>query len=173
MSPHVAQTDIRVMYILRGGTYNHRGYWLCGVEGQSRLKVLWSDTENPYVDETQWSNHPDFAAAKGSLRDETAPFDVYVYRVWDGMHLKILEGNYSFPYLWVDESTIGVKTRQRRAAERPAWRVAVAGDGVTSGALPVVDMRGRMVHSRPGAGVYLASVRTSGDRAATVVPLAK
>jgi len=162
MSPHMATSDVRVMYILRNASMDHRGYWVCGVEGQPRLKVLWSDAENPYIDETQWSNHQDFAAAKGSLRLTTGPFDIYVYRVWDGTHLKILEGNYSFPYLWVDEATIGVKAPQRRTRPSAGWRVAAGGDGTQ----PVVDMRGRLVRSRPGAGVY-AVTADAGDRRAT------
>jgi hypothetical protein len=157
------------MYILRNSGMDHRGYWLCGVEGQPRLKIVWSDAENPYIDETQWSNHQDFAAAKASLRLTTAPFDIYVYRVWDGTHLKVLEGNYSFPYLWVDEASIGVKAPQRSSRPSAGWRVAVG----SQGAHPVVDMRGRVVRSRPGAGVYLALQRAVDGPVVAHVPAVK
>ncbi len=181
MSPHANDNDLRVMYVLRNGNENHRGYWVCDVRGDNRQKFIWDNTENPYFDEPQWSNHADYAAAKASRELTTAPFDIYIYRVWNGSHLKILEGNYSFPYLWIDPATIGTAAP---APARPAsrdWRLALAGGVLRStgaaGRLLVVDSRGRAVVSTVvsgtedcvvlramAPGAYTAVVRTAEER---------
>lgn len=183
MSPHEDDNVLRVMYVLRNNDMNHRGYWLCDVRGNSRQAIIWNSTENPYVDEPQWSNHPDYAAAKASERLITAPFDIYIYRVWDGSMLKILEGNYSFPYLWVDPSTIDVRTPAPAVPTTASWQLARTPGGLHSsgitGELSLLDSRGRtvlrgvrltgddIITFRPAPGVYTARCRMPGGRVVT------
>ncbi|MBD3243432.1 MAG: hypothetical protein GF331_22775 [Chitinivibrionales bacterium] len=160
MSPHGLDSDVRVMYVMRHDDKNHRGYWLCDVRGNNRQGVIWNSGENPYIDEPQWSNHPDYAAAKASERLITAPYDVYICRVWDGSMLKVLEGNYSFPYLWIDPTTIDVKAPKPRAPTTSTWRLALSPTGLRSsgisGVMHLLDSRGRTVVS----GVPLSGADT-------------
>lgn len=147
MSPHAAEADIRVMYVCRDNDNNHRAVWTCGVRGDDRKRIMWNDTENPYVDEPEWSNVPQYAAAKASEENITAPFDIYLFKVDGSGLLKVLEGNYSFPYLWVDPTTIGV--RGSRATVEGAGVAGVRVNGsmlsVPSGWVRISDMQGRTV----------------------------
>jgi hypothetical protein len=58
---------------------------------------------NPYTESTRWSSHPDyttFCAAEGIGYGQ---HDAYAYRLSDDKEIKVLDGNYFWPYLWVDD----------------------------------------------------------------------
>jgi len=161
MSPHESEADLRVMYVCNDGDNNHRAYWLCTVRGENRVRIPWDCAENPYIDEPEWcTTHPQYAAAKASIQLTTAPYDIYLYRPYDAQYLKVLEGNYSFPFLWVDPNTIGV--RQPLPHECPAGTRA-------SGGVRLADIRGRVIQAegaRPAPGAYVVAVRGTDGRAA-------
>jgi hypothetical protein len=182
MSPHESDGAVRVMYVAGYGSWNHHAYWLCGVRGDDRRRIVWDDSENPYIDEPQWSNHPDYAAAKASSRFIEAPYDAYIFNVWTGSRLKILEGNYSFPYLWIDPATIGTRGQAPRVPVTPAWHLAMRGGVLHSsgvaGVARVLDARGRAVVTTAltgddrlaanlAAGVYTVVCRADDGRVLT------
>lgn len=180
MSPHERDDDVRVMYVDGYEDFNHRAYWLCDVRGDNRRKVMWNSSENPYIDEPQWSNHPDYAAGKASQTNVTAPFDLYLFKVWDGSMIKVLEGNYSFPYLWVDPSTIDVQKPAHQRAKQADWKLGLSAAGISSegvlGTMSVFDGRGRAVVSgyeltgqdivpvKTASGIYTVRCRLEGGR---------
>jgi hypothetical protein len=171
-SPHWAEVDIRFLYLDKP----HTGYHICDVRGNNRIHRTWgSEDNNPYLDETQWSTHVNFAAGKGSLNDQQPPFDLYLFRISDGAKLKIIEGNNSFPFLWVDGSDAIRESRSAPAGNRVA-RVAYSNGlvrvtgGSVAGFVTVSNAQGRVVAgptalSATGVpvqlapGTYVASVR--------------
>ncbi len=110
ISPHEAEADIRVLYLDTA----HTGYHMCDVRGNNREHIEWNNNENPYLDEPEWSTHPNFFAGKGSKNNMQPPYDIYIVRISDHAKLKVLDGSYSFPHLWVyEDPSAGVRTGSR------------------------------------------------------------
>ncbi len=158
ISPHWSETDLRVLYLDKP----HTGYHVCDVRGGNRTHTDWTtESTNRYIDETEWSTHPDYATVKASVNNQEAPFDIYIIRLTDHARLRVIDGNASFPHLWV-EYTIGVEPRSMTPAEgrgkpgaatlaRWAASPAAAPSGTS-----VHDMRGRAVAgAKAASGVYL------------------
>jgi hypothetical protein len=148
MSPHWRSEDIRLLYLDKP----HLGYHICDVRGENREHILWENSENPYIDEPEWSTGKNYATAKASPNAMDPPYDIYIIRMIDHASLKVLDGNYSFPHLWI-EGTNAVRDRDvlrsRRGALSPLYRqgvLTVRGlDRQGSARVEVLDVRGRVV----------------------------
>lgn len=155
ISPHPSDNDVRVMYL----DDPHLGVFVCDVRNNNRRYIEWKDSENPYLDEPEWSTGEDFATGKASAGFVEPPFDLYLMRVTDGATLKVMDGNYSFPHLWLAPEEVGVRPGR-------ADRVGIADQA--PGAHPAVlyDMRGRAIEDYRSSPRHLpASVRAAGVRA--------
>jgi len=140
MSPHWADADVRLLYLDK----NHRGYWICDVQGGHRTHTIWGETDNPYLDEPEWSTDAGFATGKASRNNMDPPYDIYMLKLTDHSRLKVIEGNNSFPHLWVEGSNaIGSQPALRQSDGLGRW--AALGDGQV---VEVHDMAGRLVGHR-------------------------
>jgi hypothetical protein len=169
-SPHWPEADIRFLYLDKP----HLGYHICDVRGNNRIHRTWGESDNPYLDEPQWSTDVNYAAGKGSLNDQQPPFDLYLFRISDGAKLKIIEGNNSFPFLWV-AGTDAVRESRSAPAGSSAARVAYSNGlikvtGGVAGIVTLSNVQGRVVAGpvlvngkgmavRLAPGTYVASVR--------------
>lgn len=147
ISPHAAEDDTRVLYLDKP----HTGYHICDVRGGNREHIDWNNSENPYLDEPEWSTHPNFFTGKASRNNMDPPYDIYIVRISDHAKLKVLDGNYSFPHMWVDYDPSSVRrsgamrtpSDVRVAADRTSLRFAGALDARAT--VSLFDARGRNV----------------------------
>jgi len=109
-SPHESDSNVRVMYL----NVPHNGFYIAKTDGEIVDSIMKDPSDgNGYWDTPEWSTHKNFATVVGSKESVQPPYDIYLFRVSDGAVLKVLEGNYHWPHLWVGDYVIDAKYTKR------------------------------------------------------------
>lgn len=158
MSSHWASADVRLLYLDKP----HTGYHICDVWGNNREHHDWGLSDNRYIDEPEMSTDNGFFTCKASRNKMEPPYDIYIVRLSDHQKLKVIEGNNSFPQLWVEGSNAVEPGRAGQSRPPGASHLSSAGTlvwRVNPGSVPrsgVLDLTGRVVRQGDiGAGAYL------------------
>jgi hypothetical protein len=171
ISHHENDSAVRVMYL----DSSHRGLHICNVRNQNRSHMSWNDQENPYLDEPEWSTHNGFASCKASAAIVEPPFDLYLIRISDGASLKVLEGNNSFPHLWIKSNSVGIRSIENENPKRAKYGIDYCARRLRNtmdtrtGRLDVYDVRGRMVTSSGKASEEPAAIHPKHNTCTVVV----
>jgi len=162
---------------------SHKMFYIAKVRGEiARTITKDSSDGNIYFDTPEWSTHPDYAAVVASPKLVEPPFDVYLYRIHDDSLMKVLDGNYYWPHLWVEGGDKIPVARKQSAVIKtqvslyPTGNILhISGISGTKAVLSVNDLKGsticsytitnntRQIALKVQQGVYTAVIKEKGS----------
>jgi hypothetical protein len=145
-SPHSKAEDLRFMYL----SEPHLAVYIANIQGQVVDSIVKNSADgNVYFDTPEWSTHWEYATVVGSARSIRPPFDIYIMRLSDDSLLRVLDGNYYWPHLWIEGSSQtlppkGMSTgiRQSFALQIRNRRISIAGVESSETTLNINNLNG-------------------------------
>jgi hypothetical protein len=130
---------------------------------------------NPYTESTRWSSHENYTTFCAASGVGSGLHNAYIYRVSDDKELRVLEGNYFWPYLWVDNGNAikpsGMNNKEGHLAGKGLARkvVSCSPERIANlGNAKIYDLSGRKIMRSPnvngktGTGLFRVFVVVPG-----------
>jgi hypothetical protein len=151
VSPHPTDATTQMMWLNNSSPAVHDTIYVGTPLGQLLYTIPKDNADgNTVWDTPRWSNDTNYAAAVASATLERTPYDLYLIRLSDKSQLRVVDGNYQTPYLWIDEGQSPVQRPALTPRTSASDLVRVTSQGVSiahagDGWLQVIDMNGRTV----------------------------